>query len=102
MYLEDDSTVVLIVRSQQRLQDDVIIGDAPSVQVADQYLHDTHAVLWSNAACSMFTDDSRAPDRLVSHTRSCMKSSTGASSSHHDFNPARDMTGAEANKQHEI
>ena len=39
VHLEEGAAVVLVVRPQQRLQDDVIVGDAPGMQVADQRLH---------------------------------------------------------------
>ena len=39
VHLEEGAAVVLVVRPQQRLQDDVIGGNAPGMQVADQCLH---------------------------------------------------------------
>lgn len=36
--LEEGPAVVLVVRPQQGLQDDIIVGDAPGMQVADQHL----------------------------------------------------------------
>ena len=39
VHLEEGAAVVLVVRPQQRLQDDVVVGNAPGMQVADQRLH---------------------------------------------------------------